>query len=126
MAERKEVTFKYEPVIKKAAGPLIGMISKKKKKMDILPYFFYITFLYYFLFIYCFKANFTNPPPLTVFENPEQLKLQCLRNSDSHKKKVLVASTDKIEYKGDNFTAAAGPARYLQHLKFTLPQWPIK
>lgn len=32
MADKKEVTFKYEPVIKKAAGPLIGMFPLIKIK----------------------------------------------------------------------------------------------
>lgn len=52
-----------------------------------------------------------------MFENPKDLlKLECLRDSDAHKKKVLVASTDKIEYKGDNFSTSAGPSRFLFYL----------
>ena len=50
-------------------------------------------------------ANFTNPPAIKVFKDPSQLKLECQRHTTQHKQKVLVASTDKIEYKGDNFSS---------------------
>jgi len=47
-------------------------------------------------------ATFPTPPPASAFEEEDGIKFECFQSEENHKHKVLVASTEKIDYRGDN------------------------